>query len=214
MKGPGPRTLVFLGLVAAGACWENPEPPTAPDASGDGDLPVAGVLQRFGVWNPAWPGYHLAVDLAGAGGTPVSAVADGTVRVAETGVSGYGAVMVVEHRVGGVEVLAVYGHLSTREGLGAREGDEVRAGGRLGSLAYDDEDGGAWRPHLHFGLRRGPHREGPHLCGVWLYVGYSRECPGTTHEEFTGAGWLDPLDYLPGLVPPVSGTGGPAGPGS
>lgn len=204
-----PLTLL---LVTTAGCWENPEPPTTPEDPDGGGIPLdPSILQGFGVWNPSWPGYHLAVDLAGSGGTPVYAVADGTVREAVTGASGYGAVVVVEHPRSGGSLLAIYGHLSTRSGLAVGVGDQVSAGQRLGSLAYDDEDGGPWQPHLHFGLRMGPHRDGPQLCGVWMYVGYTRECPGTTHEEFMADGWLDPLDYLPGLVwplPRVRGLGG------
>lgn len=195
--GPRPARRTLLATLAllwgVGGCGEDePAGPSLDDAL-PGDLSSQTVLQPFGVWNAVWPGYHLAVDLEGSGGTPVAAMDRGTVRHALTGVSGYGGVVVVEHPSGAGTILAIYGHLSARDGLAVDEGEEVERGQLLGRLAHDDEDGGPWEPHLHFGLRAGPHREGPQLCGVWLYVGYTRECPGTTHEAFLAAGWLDPL---------------------
>lgn len=197
-------TLRVVFALLATACGDPAEPPPGPVVP-EIDRPSAEwqIQQAFGRWNAAWPGYHLAIDLAGSGGTPVVAVADGVVRVAATGVGGYGAIVVTEHPVGARTssgtVLAIYGHLSAREGLDVRVGDSVTRGQRIGRLAHDDEDGGPWLPHLHLGIREGPHHDGPDLCDVWLYVGYTRECDGVTHEAFMAAGWIDPAVWFAGL---------------
>lgn len=193
----------YVGFaLTATACADPAEPPPGP-AVPEIDRPSSRwqIRQPFGRWNAAWPGYHLAVDLAGSGGTPVVAVADGVVRVAATGVGGYGAIAVTEHAVGprtpSGTILVIYGHLSAREGLEVGAGDFVARGQRIGRLAHDDEDGGPWLPHLHLGIREGPHHDGPDLCNVWLYVGYTRDCAGVTHEDFM-AGWIDPLVWFAG----------------
>lgn len=197
------RTLTLALALLSPAC-SNPAAPEPEPGLPEIDRPVSEwqIHQWFGDWNAGWPGYHLAVDLTGDGGTPVVAVEDGVVRVALTGVEGYGAIVVTEHPAGGRTpsgtVLVLYGHLSAREGLAVSVGQDVARGQRLGVLAYDDEDGGPWRPHLHFGVRDGPHHDGPDLCGVWLYVGYTRECPDVTHEEFMANGWIDPVVWFGG----------------
>jgi len=66
-------------------------------------------------------------------------------------------------------------------------------------IAEDDEDGGAWAPHLHFGVRRGAYSIDEEICGAWLYVGYTRECLGVSHEEHRDY-WLDPGDFIAGRV--------------
>lgn len=157
------------------------------------------VIQPFGVWNPNWNGYHLAVDAVAPAGTQVVAANAGEVVLAESGVTGYGALVLVMHELRDGTVTTLYGHLSTRRGLLVASGDQVVAGQPLGTAADDDEDGGAWGPHLHFGVRRGAPGLGAETCGVWPYVGYTRTCAGWSHERFRDQ-WLDPHDVLPFVV--------------
>lgn len=197
---PGSRAVtLFAGLAALGVASCGADAPTGPGAPEGFRTPLAdwSPLQPFGAWNPVFGGYHLAQDLAGGPGIPVRAIADGVVRVALTGVTGYGGIVVTEHPSadGAGAVLALYGHLSAAAGLGVEVGDRVDSGEVIAVLAGDDEDGGPWSPHLHFGLREGPHVDGSHRCGIWLYVGYTRECAGTTHEAFMG-GWIDPAAFF------------------
>lgn len=188
--------LVLTLLLAPPLLLPGCGDPAGPDPRDPGD-PIAEwtVIQRFGAWNAAWQAYHLAVDLRGDAGAPIGALRDGVVRVAATGVPGYGAVVVIEHPVATGAVMAIYGHLSTRRGLLVREGETVSAGQTIGTLADTDEDGGPWGPHLHLGLRAGPDAALTGLCGVWPYVGYTRQCGGVTHEEFMADGWLDPETF-------------------
>jgi hypothetical protein len=163
------------------------------------------VSQDFGVWNNTFKGYHLAEDVPAPGGTPVYASADGTVKFARAGtidrrgrvicgVSGYCAVVIIEHDTGSGKVTTLYGHLSTRRGLKVKAGDKVSKGDLIGYVADDDEDGGVWKPHLHFGIRRGPYSTTP-ICGRWPYVGYTQSCKGVTHQQYL-AMWYDPSDFI------------------
>lgn len=88
-------------------------------------------------WRP-----HHGVDYAAASGTPVSAVADGTVSFAGWK-GGYGKVVKIRHS-GGLET--TYGHLS-------RISREVRSGARVGQgqvIGAVGATGLATGPHLHY----------------------------------------------------------------
>ena len=114
-------------------------------------VPVANVpVDRWG-----WPAkgrisrsyaedVHKGIDLAGARGDPVRATAAGVVVYAGTGVTGYGALIIVKHND---TYLSAYGH---NDELLAREGDQVSAGkliARMGSSGTDSVK-------LHFEIRR------------------------------------------------------------
>ena len=87
---------------------------------------------------------HKGIDLAGARGDPVRASAAGVVVYAGTGVSGYGALIIVKHND---TYLSAYGH---NDELLAAEGEQVSAGkliARMGSTGTDSVK-------LHFEIRR------------------------------------------------------------
>ena len=188
---------IALGSTpAATACSSGTEPDPAPIALARAPLDSWTVIQPFGAWNQNWNGYHLAVDAVAPAGTPVMAPDAGRVLLAESGVTGYGALVLVMHLLPGGRVTTLHGHLSTRRGLAVTTGDSVIAGQLLGTAADDDEDGGPWGPHLHFGVRRGSPGLEEETCGVWPYVGYTRTCSGWSHERFRSQ-WIDPHDVLP-----------------
>ena len=192
------RALCAGSLIAALAstgCGGGTEPNTAVPLE---RMPLDSwtVIQPFGVWNPNWNGYHLAVDAVAPAGTPVMASSAGQVLLAESGVTGYGALVLIVHELPEGTVTTLYGHLSSRRGLAVATGDDVAAGQLLGTTADDDEDGGAWGPHLHFGVRRGAPGLDAETCGIWPYVGYTRTCAGWSHDRFRDQ-WLDPHDVLP-----------------
>ena len=87
-----------------------------------------------------WGTTHFGVDIANRIGTPILAVADGT--VVEAGpASGFGLWVRIQHADGTV---SVYGHLDT---FSVREGQQVKAGeqiARMGNRGYSTG------PHLHF----------------------------------------------------------------
>lgn len=88
---------------------------------------------------------HHGVDYGAPTGTPVSAVADGTVTFAGWR-GGYGNLVEIRHAGG---LVTRYGHLS-RFGGGVRVGRSVRQGQTIG---YVGMTGDATGPHLHFETR-------------------------------------------------------------
>jgi len=87
---------------------------------------------------------HKGIDLVGDKGDPVTATAAGTVVYAGTGVTGYGALLIVKHNEA---FLSAYGH---NDALLVAEGQRVEAGqviARMGSSGAD-------AVKLHFEIRR------------------------------------------------------------
>jgi len=97
--------------------------------------PTAGtVTQRY--WF-----CHKGLDIAAAQGTPVRAVAGGTVKFAGWSNQGYGNLVVIDH--GSYQTL--YGHLSAAPSVSA--GQSVAAGTVVGLMG---NTGFSTGPHLHF----------------------------------------------------------------
>ena len=198
--------FLLIGSVLGFPCVDNLNPGVASAASldedssvfdsttpsqGDATANVTAASFRFpldGGWSVTLgfgdttdSGTHLGEDVFRPGGTEVYASADGTVRFAGSA-SGYGAAVVEEHYTGSEYVCTFYGHLSSRFELQVSSGQEVSEGQLIGYIAYDDEDGGDWSPHLHFGVYKGPYQTG------WVYYDY--EPPGNV------ADWYDPSDFI------------------
>jgi len=91
-----------------------------------------------------WGRSHLGVDLAAPQGTPIYAVAAGTVTVSRNS-GGYGLKVTIDHGDG---ITSVYGHSSK---LLAREGHRVRAGDKIALVGNTGHSFGA---HLHFEIRQ------------------------------------------------------------
>ena len=87
------------------------------------------------------PGFHYGLDLAAEEGTPITAFADGTVR--ETGESGYGLYLIVDHADG---FSTLYAHCSS---ISAKVGDAVTCGQEIARVG---KTGNATGPHLHLEL--------------------------------------------------------------
>lgn len=84
------------------------------------------------------------IDIAGNGGEPVRAVADGIVVYSGTGLVGYGEFVIIKH---GEQWLSAYGHNRRRL---VNEGEQVKAGQQIGELGSS----GAPRNMLHFEIRQ------------------------------------------------------------
>jgi murein DD-endopeptidase MepM/ murein hydrolase activator NlpD len=113
-------------------------------------LTFANVTSRFGRrFHPISRVYrqHQGVDYGAPTGTPVSAIADGTVTMARWN-GGYGNFVQLRHSRG---LVSCYGHLS-RYGAGVKAGRSVRQGQTVG---YVGTTGLSTGPHLHFEVRRG-----------------------------------------------------------
>ncbi|MBI4540658.1 MAG: M23 family metallopeptidase [Gemmatimonadetes bacterium] len=117
--------------------------------------PVEGpITSPFGIrWRGWLPELHGGVDIAIPGGSPVRAMAPGTVRFAGE-LGAYGTVVILEHRGGWT---TLYAHLSELR---------VQAGQRLGSgdvIGLSGHSGDARAPHLHFEIRAGDRPRDPVL---------------------------------------------------
>jgi murein DD-endopeptidase MepM/ murein hydrolase activator NlpD len=113
-------------------------------------LTFANVTSRFGMrFHPISRVYrqHQGIDYGAPAGTPVSAIADGTVTMARWN-DGYGNFVQIRHSGG---LVSCYGHLS-RYGAGAKAGRSVRQGQTVG---YIGSTGNSTGPHLHFEVRQG-----------------------------------------------------------
>ncbi|MFA5323375.1 MAG: peptidoglycan DD-metalloendopeptidase family protein, partial [Smithella sp.] len=91
---------------------------------------------------------HHGIDYVAATGTPVSAVADGTVTFAGYK-GGYGKLIILSHRNG---YRTYYGHLS-RIKKNIHKGKKIQQGDLIG---YVGSTGLATGPHLHYEMRQGP----------------------------------------------------------
>lgn len=123
---------------------------------------------------------HTGVDYAAADGTPILAVADGTVTVAEYG-GGYGGLVVIEHTVNRQLIATAYAH-SWQTGIHVTPGQSVRAGDHIADVGSSGRSTG---PHLHFEVRPG----------------------GTDQPAIDPEPWLEDQD-LTQTTPPEPGTAG------
>ncbi|MFI6229223.1 M23 family metallopeptidase [Micromonospora echinospora] len=112
------------------AAWVNP-------------MPGAAVTSCYG---PRWGTLHAGIDLALPAGTPVRAVAAGTVTKAGDAGDGYGISVFVDHGNG---YLTHYAHLSS---TAVSVGTKVSAGTTIGR---EGSTGDSTGPHLHFEVHQG-----------------------------------------------------------
>jgi lipoprotein NlpD len=87
---------------------------------------------------------HKGIDLVGERGSPVKATAAGVVVYAGTGVTGYGALLIVKHND---TYLSAYGH---NDALLVAEGQQVDAGQVIAHMGSTSSDS----VKLHFEIRR------------------------------------------------------------
>jgi len=106
-------------------------------------MPAARSFGNRRVFNGQPRGEHTGIDLSAATGTPVHAVADGTVVLAADHFFP-GRAVYVDHGDG---LVSMYFHLDT---IAVADGDEVARGELLGTVGATGRVTGA---HLHFGLR-------------------------------------------------------------
>ncbi len=134
-------------------------------------------------------GRHAGQDCTGEGGTPVYAVSSGTISYSVP-IGDYGWVVTVDHALpGGDYVYSLYGHISTR--LWKKTEGDVYRGQLIGFLAFNDEDGGSWGPHLHFGIRAGKARDYPSDGSD-----VDRWMAGYTPDDPRSHAWLNPTEFV------------------
>jgi len=137
------------GTAKPAATQAEPSPPSHSLSTAKTPTPNAPVDRWFwpaeGAVSHAYSAErHKGIDLVGERGSPVMATAAGVVVYAGTGVTGYGALLIVKHND---IYLSAYGH---NDALLAAEGQQVDAGqviARMGSTSSDSVK-------LHFEIRR------------------------------------------------------------
>jgi murein DD-endopeptidase MepM/ murein hydrolase activator NlpD len=129
--------------------------------------------------------FHAAEDYERPAGTPVYAMANGTVRFSGPA-GGYGWLILVDHPQ--ANLYSLYGHLSPSRWK-LKTGTDVERGDLIAYLGDSDENGGSKEQplvtHLHFGIRAGQVADYP-AKGEWRYMGgWIKLCP-------QDVGWLQP----------------------
>lgn len=208
VKNLGGFRILYLLLIFMVGCSQTGEPcPIQPpdDLSGvlayaqDDQLPFQFPLDELGNDNvrPSPPAnfckyncnekeceYHAAEDYHLPAGTPVYAMANGTISFSGP-MGGYGWLIIIDHPQ--ANLYSLYGHLSpSRWRL---EAGDVQKGDLIAYLGDPDENGGSpKRPlvtHLHFGTRVGQRNDYPGM-GEWRWqAGWIKPCP-------QDLGWLKP----------------------
>jgi murein DD-endopeptidase MepM/ murein hydrolase activator NlpD len=147
--------------------------------------------------------YHAAEDYFLPAGTPVYAMAEGTVSFSGP-MGGYGWLIIIDHPQ--ANIYSLYGHLSpSRWRL---ESGSVEKGDLLAYLGDPEENGGSaeqpLRPHLHFGIRAGRRTDYPGM-GEWRWqAGWIKLCP-------RDLGWLQPSGVITNQEIPPGGFSEPTG---
>lgn len=114
-------------------------------------LPVAEgtyrVTSQYGPRTYPYPGMHEGTDFAGDLGTPLYAVADGTIVYAGGGRDGRsGEIVILRAEVDGATYDFWYGHMFT-SGVLVTEGQQVEVGQKIAEIG---NNGNSTGPHLHF----------------------------------------------------------------
>ena len=96
---------------------------------------------------------HVGIDIGGPVGTSCRAFEKGIISNfgynPEPG--DYGFVIITEHKISGVSVWALYGHLNSKSIDGKKIGQVIEKGEIIAWFGNESENGG-WAPHLHFQL--------------------------------------------------------------
>lgn len=111
-----------------------------------------GVYRETSSFGPRWGSTHLGHDFAAPAGTPIHAIAEGTVTYAGGGKEGRsGMLVIIESEIDGETVEAWYIHMYP-DGVFVQEGDTVQVGDVIGAVgSYGNSTG----PHLHLEIHTG-----------------------------------------------------------
>jgi murein DD-endopeptidase MepM/ murein hydrolase activator NlpD len=126
--------------------YVGPIPEDASRGSGAFVWPCSGRITQI-YWS-----LHRAIDIGAPIGSPVVASDSGYVMYAGWDTSGYGNLIIIDHRNG---YRTLYAHLSA---FSVKTGDSVGRGARVGSVGSTGNSTGA---HLHFEIRRNEVQRNP-----------------------------------------------------
>lgn len=126
-----------------------PPPPAPPSVAPGGARSVSGISWRWPAEGTVIKRFQSGdaipgIEIAGRGGSPVRATADGVVVYSGNGLVGYGELIIVKHND---DFLSAYGH--NRKRL-VKEGQRVSAGQEIAEMGST----GASRDELQFQIRR------------------------------------------------------------
>lgn len=104
-------------------------------------------------------GYHTGVDIEVNledvnKGIPVYSIANGTIRSVRDDVAGYGGLIVIEYKIAGQTVTAIYGHIKYFS-VEKKAGEIVSRGEQIAILGTKGFETDNERKHLHFGIHKG-----------------------------------------------------------
>lgn len=96
---------------------------------------------------------HLGIDIWAEAGTPVYAPIAGTIHSFRDNDNhgDYGPTIILQHKLDGLDLYTLYGHLSRNDLKHLRVGDPVEKEQKIGSFGTREENG-HWPSHLHFQL--------------------------------------------------------------
>lgn len=120
--------------------------------------PSAAIQWPFSVGVPISYGFgvrsgrlHEGVDFTPGEGSPVQAIADGTVRIATESGGAYGVTVVIDHIIDGELVSSRYGHMQYGS-LKVKPGEKITVGTVIGKVGNTGRSFGA---HMHFEILPG-----------------------------------------------------------
>lgn len=137
----GNRSFMYATTGAGAVRWPFPFAAEISSGFGNRSAPCRGCSS-----------YHQGLDFVPGYGTPIQAIADGTVTFAGWG-GGFGQHVVIEHVINGQRVQSLYAHM-VGESTPLVAGEQIAAGDFVGLVG---STGVSTAPHLHFEL---------HLDGV------------------------------------------------
>lgn len=186
------RAALLLGAVAIGspAAAQPFRLPLADYPLDDGCLGWGGLNPHFERCGVA--GVHVADDACAPNDTPVLAVADGRVRLAQVVgdcFDNWGWIVVVEHGLAdGGKVCSIYGHCAPARGISA--GTDVKLGQHIALIDN------ICLPHIHFGIYAGAFAAADGDYPEWLfgYLPNGRAC--ASHPTPWPGRWVDPVQFV------------------
>ncbi|WP_306796601.1 M23 family metallopeptidase [Nocardia sp. XZ_19_369] len=193
-------TVVLVTVFLVVLADDNPDPgrscvPDSKSAASVAQGVPAGRLSRpmrsadaaltSGFQTPDRPG-HQGVDLAGAVGAPIFAMADGVVTAAGPA-SGFGDWIVIDHNLDGQPYSTVYGHMF-ETGIHVAVGQQIKAGDYIADEGYNGEvdPPGPQGAHLHFEVWQGQRLAGGTPIDPAPWIDRAAE-PGTSSPESAAA---------------------------
>lgn len=154
------------------------------------------------IWTVSKHKYHAAEDFLRPAGTPVYAMADGSISFSGP-MGGYGWLIIIDHPQ--ANLYSLYGHLSPSRWR--KKSGLVKKGELIAYLGDSHENGGSAEnplvPHLHLGVRAGQRADYSSM-GEWRWqAGWIKPCP-------PDLGWLRPSAIITSQAIPAGGFPNPA----